>query len=91
MDSKHLAAGKNLEGTNGRNEAIAAIYNGKYDYAINVLEGHNCPVSYYLRAVASARKGDAAGVKKYLDAAAQKAPKFKETASKDIEFEGFEF
>ena len=91
LKGDYIQAGKYLEGTNGRNEAIAAIYNGKYDYAISVLEGHGCPVSYYLRAVASARKGDAAGVKKYLDAAAQKAPKFKGTASKDIEFEGFEF
>lgn len=91
MQGDYAAALKCLQGTGGRNEAIAQIYNGNYDKAISILDGHGCPVSFYLRAVASARKGDTAKVKEYLDAAAAKAPKVKEIAAKDIEFALFAF
>ena len=91
LQGEYAKAGSALAGSGDRNEAIADILNGKYDHALQVLDRHTCPVSYYLRAVASARKKDAAGVRKYLDIAAQKAPAIKNIASKDIEFEGFDF
>jgi len=91
LKGDYAAAGKYLEGAGNHNEAIADIYNGKYDAALKVLDGHGCAESYYLRAIACARKGDSAGVSKYLDAAAKLDPGIKDTAAKDIEFEGFDF
>lgn len=88
---EYAKAAESLAGTGDRNEAIAQIYTGKYDEALKTLQKHTCPISYYLRAVAAARKGDAAGVKNYLDTAAKRAPKIKNLAAKDIEFEGFDF
>lgn len=91
LKGDYAAAGKYLDGAGNRNEAIADIYGGRYDKAVRVLEGYDCVHSYYLRAVASARKGDAAGVSRYLDAAAKLDPGIRAAAAKDIEFEGFDF
>ena len=91
LKGDYAAAGNYLQGAGNRNEAIADIYNGKYSEAIKVLEPYDCAESCYLRAVASARSGDSAGVKNYLAAAERKSPGIRDTASKDIEFEGFDF
>ena len=79
-----------LKGSGSRNEAITEITSGNYSEAIKILESDESAESYYLRAVASARKGDKDGVAKYLESAASKNPSLKDTARKDIEFEGFD-
>ena len=48
------------------------------------------PKVWYLKAIISARQGDAEGVKKNLEKAFRKAD-LKERAAKDIEFAGYEF
>ena len=85
------AAKEALAGSVSRNEAIACIGSGDYSKALEILKDHSCPVSYYLRAIASARLGDAAAVRENLIYAAAKAPALAEAAKKDIEFEGFDF
>ena len=84
------SAAKQLEGSGSRNEAISKIASGDYAGAIKILDGEESVPSYYLRAIASARRGDKAGVSKYLKAASAKDPSILETARKDIEFAGFE-
>ena len=84
------AAASQLEGAGSRNEAIVKISKKDYAGAIKLLEEEGSAEALYLAAVASARKGDKAGVDKYLKAACEKDPSLRDTALKDIEFAGFE-
>ena len=84
------AAASQLEGSDSRNEAIVKISKKDYAGAIKILEKEDSAEALYLAAVASARKGDKAGVDKYLKAACEKDPSLRDTALKDIEFAGFE-
>ena len=83
-------AASQLEGSEGRNEAIVKISKKDYDGAIKILEKEDSAEALYLAAVASARKGYKDGVSKYLKAAFEKDPSLRDTALKDIEFAGFE-
>ncbi|MBQ3711741.1 MAG: hypothetical protein II891_05030 [Bacteroidales bacterium] len=84
------AAASQLEGAGSRNEAIVKISKKDYAGAVKLLEDEGSAEALYLAAVASARKGDKAGVDKYLKAACEKDPSLRDTALKDIEFAGFE-
>lgn len=66
---------------------VALILAGKPDEALKALKGDDAR-SNYLRAIASARKGDTDGVKKYLEASSSD-PYFAELAKKDVEFVKF--
>ena len=83
-------AASQLEGSEGRNEAIVKISKKDYDGAIKILEKEDSAEALYLAAIASARKGYKDGVNKYLKAAFEKDPSLRDTALKDIEFAGFE-
>ena len=72
----------------GHNAALANILVGRYDAAEQALTGTDAK-SDYLRAIISARNGDAAGVKHYLSTAAQKNPEYGVRAAKDVEFANF--
>lgn len=72
----------------GHNAALANILVGRYDAAEQALTGNDAK-SDYLRAIISARNGDAAGVKHYLSTAAQKNPEYGVRAAKDVEFANF--
>ena len=65
------------------NAALVALLNGNNAPAAALM--CECPQAAYLRAVAAARQGDAAGVKKNLEAA-KKCDKLAARAEKDIEF-----
>ena len=65
------------------NAALVALLNGNNAPAAALK--CECPQAAYLRAVAAARQGDAAGVKKNLEAA-KKCDKLAARAEKDIEF-----
>ena len=85
------AAASQLDGSGSRNEAIVRIAKKDYAGAIKILEKEDSAEALYLAAVASARKGDKAGVTKYLGGAFAKDPSLRDTALKDIEFAGFDF
>ena len=65
------------------NAALVALLNGNNAPAAALK--CECPQAAYLRAVAAARQGDAAGVKKNLEAA-KKCEKLAARAEKDVEF-----
>ena len=65
------------------NAALVALLNGNNAPAAALK--CECPQAAYLRAVAAARQGDAAGVKKNLEAA-KKCDKLAARAEKDVEF-----
>ncbi|MBQ9722120.1 MAG: hypothetical protein IJV84_01210 [Bacteroidales bacterium] len=85
LNGDYKAAAAKVSGK-GYNAALIALLNGNTAPAA-ALEC-NCPNSAYLRAIAAARKGDAAGVKKNLELV-KKCEKLAARAAKDIEFAQF--
>ena len=83
LDGDYQAAAKRLADCKCFNAALAQLLVGNNAPAA-ALEC-NSPKAAYLRAVAAARKGDAAGVKKNLEAAS-KCEDLAARAAKDIEF-----
>ena len=83
LNGDYKAAAAKVAGENNYNAAVIALLNG--DYAPAAALKCECPCAAYLRAVAAARQGDAAGVKKNLEAA-KKCEKLAARAEKDIEF-----
>ena len=83
LNGDYKAAAAKVAGAKGYNAALIALLNGNPAPAA-ALEC-NCPQVSYLRAIAAARKGDAAGVKKNLEVA-KKCEKLAARAAKDIEF-----
>jgi tetratricopeptide (TPR) repeat protein len=76
-------------GTKDFNAALAKTLNGNLDEANTTLDGgadKEEGLSYYLRAIISARKGDAGGVVSNLGKAIAKDASFKEKAKEDMEF-----
>ena len=71
------------------NTALAYILNDQLDKAAAAIHCKD-PKCIYLRAIIAARQGDAAGVKKYLDAAGKADKSLKERAANDIEFAGYD-
>ena len=69
------------------NTTLAYILTGQLDKAEAAIHCQDYPVQY-LHAIIAARKGDAAGVKTYLEKASG-SPKFADRAAKDIEFAAY--
>lgn len=78
-------------GTKDFNAALAKLLNGQPDDAMSTIDGaapgeKDDAMSYYLRAVISARKGNAEGVISNLRTAIQKDGSLKQHAAEDMEF-----
>ena len=86
LNGDYKAAAAKVANAKGYNAALIALLNGNTAPAAAL--NCECPSAAYLRAIAAARKGDAAGVKKNLEAAS-KCKKLAERAAKDIEFAQF--
>ena len=85
LDGNYDAAARQLKDTGGMNSAIANLLAGNTDAAEAAITC-NCGKSSYLRAIIAARRGDAAGVKKYLDEVAKKDQRLYERSRTDAEF-----
>ena len=83
LDGEYEAAVAKLAGSTECNAALAQILVGNYASAEKMT--CKCPKSYYVRAVAAARQGNAEGVKTNLEKAS-KNEKLAERAAKDVEF-----
>ena len=83
LDGEYKAAAKNLANVKSFNAALVQVLLGNYAPAAECK--CQCPASAYLRAVVAARKGDAEGVKKNLEAA-KNCEKLAARAERDIEF-----
>ena len=83
IDGEYAAAAAKLAGKNTYNAALAQLLSGNPTAAAALT--CDCPQVAYLRAVAAARKNDAAAVKSNL-AIASKCEKLAERAAKDVEF-----
>jgi hypothetical protein len=83
LNGDYKAAAAKVAGATDFNAALIALLNGNTTPAA-ALECE-CPCAAYLRAIAAARNGDAAGVKKNLETA-KKCEKLAARAAKDIEF-----
>ena len=81
LDGEYKAAAQKLAGKNSFNAGLVQVLTGNNNPAFD----HNCPKSSYLRAVAAARRGDAATVKSELVNASKKEA-LAERAAKDVEF-----
>ena len=86
LNGDYKAAASLTRNDKGFNAALIALLNGNTAPAA-ALECE-CPCAAYLRAIAAARNGDAAGVKKNLEVA-KKCEKLAARAAKDIEFAQF--
>ena len=86
LNGDYKAAAAKVANAKGYNAALIALLNGNYAPAAALK--CECPGVAYLRAIAAARQGDAAGVKKNLETAS-KCKKLAERAAKDIEFAQF--
>lgn len=89
QDGNYADAVTSFGGTKDFNAALAQLLNGSPDGAMSALDGGSDKeeaVSYYLRAVASARKGDTNGVVSNLQKAIQKDAAYKQMAKEDMEF-----
>lgn len=89
LNGKYSAAVSNYGDANSFNSALAKLLNGNADAAMSAIEASNdkdSGMGNYLKAVISARKSDAAGVAKYLNAAFAKDANLKEMAKTDMEF-----
>ena len=71
------------------NTALAYLLNDDLDKAEAAIHCKS-PECTYLRAIIAARRGDAAGVRKYVEAAGKADKKLKERAANDIEFAGYD-
>ena len=83
LKGDYKAAAAKLGNCKCYNAALVALLNGNYAPAAALT--CECPQVAYLKAVAAARQGDAAGVKKNLEAA-KKCEKLAARAEKDVEF-----
>lgn len=83
LNGKYADAAAKLNGKKGFNAALVALLNGNTAPAAAL--SCDCPNAAYLRAIAAARKGDAAAVKSNLEKAG-KCDKLAARAAKDIEF-----
>ena len=83
LNGDYKAAAAKLGECKCPNAALVALLNGNTAPAAALT--CECPVAAYLRAIAAARQGDAAGVKKNLEAA-KKCEKLAARAEKDVEF-----
>ena len=83
LDGEYEAAAAKLAGTTECNGALAQILVGNYAAAEKMT--CQCAKSYYVRAIAAARQGNAEGVKANLEKAC-KNEKLAERAAKDVEF-----
>ena len=88
LSGNYAEAASKLAGTGSHNEAVAYLLNGQLDKAA-AANNFDCAKKEYLAAIIAARKGDAAGVKSNLAAAAKKNPNFEKKAAKDVEFANF--
>lgn len=84
-NGNYSAAVSKLQNTTGTNKALACILNGDLNAASAALTGEDA-LTYYLKAVVAARKGDVSAAKAALKTAGEKCPKLAERATKDIEF-----
>ena len=83
LDGEYEAAAAKLAGDTDGNAVLAQILVGNYAAADKL--SCKCYKSYYIRAIAAARQGNAEGVKTNLDKACKNA-KLAERAAKDVEF-----
>ena len=83
LDGEYEAAAAKLAGGTDGNAVLAQILVGNYAAADKL--SCKCYKSYYIRAIAAARRGDAEGVKTNLEKAC-KSKAFAEKAAKDVEF-----
>ena len=83
LDGEYQAAAAKLAGSTECNAILAQILVEDYSNVDKLT--CKCPKSYYVRAIAAARQGDAEGVKTNLEKAC-KNEKFAERAAKDVEF-----
>ena len=86
LNGDYKAAASLTRNDKGFNAALIALLNG--NTALAAALECECPCAAYLRAIAAARNGDAAGVKKNLEVA-KKCEKLAARAAKDIEFAQF--
>ena len=83
LNGNYKAAAAKVAGATDYNAALIALLNGNTAPAAALK--CECAPAAYLRAIAAARNGDAAGVKKNLETA-KKCEKLAARAAKDIEF-----
>jgi hypothetical protein len=83
LKGNYQAAAAKLAGSTECNAALAQVLVGNYAAADKMT--CKCPKSYYVRAVAAARQGNAEGVKTNLEKAC-KNEKLAARAAKDVEF-----
>ena len=83
LDGEYEAAAAKLAGSKEYNAALVQILVGNYAAAEQMT--CECPKSYYVRAIAAARQGNAEGVKTNLEKAS-KNEKLAARAAKDVEF-----
>jgi hypothetical protein len=83
LNGKYEDAAAKLAGSTECNAALAQILVGNYAAADQMT--CKCAKSYYVRAIAAARQGNAEGVKANLEKAC-KNEKLAERAAKDVEF-----
>ena len=83
LNGKYEAAAAKLAGSTECNAALAQLLTGNYAGVEKMT--CKCPKSYYVRAVAAARQGNAEGVKANLEKAC-KNEKLAQRAAKDVEF-----
>ncbi|MBR2127652.1 MAG: hypothetical protein IJ940_02135 [Bacteroidales bacterium] len=83
IDGEYKAAAQKLEGKKGFNAALSQLLIGNTAPAATL--DCDSPDAAYLRAVAAARQGNAAGVKKNLDEA-NESNRLAARAAKDVEF-----
>ncbi len=84
LQGDYEAAARNLAGTGTSNEAVAYLLTGQNAKASSAVTGDDARADY-IRALASARAGNAADAKNYITSAAAKDPSFETRAAKDIE------
>ena len=88
-NGNYAAGVSHYSNTNSYNAALAKLLSGDKDGAMSTLEASpdkDSAKGYYLKAVISARKGDAAGVISNLTKSTQKNPSMKAMAAEDREF-----
>ena len=83
LDGAYGAAAAKLAGETDCNAILAQILTGNYANVDKL--SCKCAKSYYVRAIAAARQGDAAGVRANLDKAC-KNEQLAERAARDVEF-----
>ncbi len=85
LKGKYKKAVKILKGTDTKQEALALILTNQLSKADQVLNGKDCPMSSYLKAIVAARQGEVRLAKELLKKA-DKDHFFAKRSYKDIEF-----